>query len=199
MSIRDSDHPTRPPRPVTITYSGACEVPATTWDSIDGVLQITTDVIEIGLNPSVFLFEAASPHVIASAPDEATAYPHRGKMITNAIIQVTWGDESLNEVADAWRRETRDLLVRPEDSGYGRSHVYINYTNRDEPLQALYGYEEWRWERLTSLKREYDLEWYFDGYHGIPKVFEGWYALGKMWEQGMGGRSPSLCLMRSCR
>lgn len=36
---------------------------------------------------------------------------------------------------------------------------YINYANGDEPLQALFGYEEWRWERLTALKREeYDPE-----------------------------------------
>ncbi|KAJ4387056.1 hypothetical protein N0V85_007775, partial [Neurospora sp. IMI 360204] len=92
-------------------------------------------------NRSILLFEAASPHVTASVPDESTAYPHRGKMITNAIIQVTWDDESLNEVADAWGRETRDLLARPENSGYERLYAYINYANRDEPLQALFGYE----------------------------------------------------------
>lgn len=127
-------------------------------------------------NRSILLFEAASPHVIASVPDDATAYPHRGKMVTNAIIQVTWDDESLNEVADAWGRETRNLLARPENSGYEKLYAYINYANRDEPLQALFGYEEWRWEKLSKLKREYDPEGYFDGYHGIPRVVEGWYG-----------------------
>lgn len=128
-------------------------------------------------NRSILLFEAASPNIIASVPDETTAYPHRGKMITNAIIQVTWdGDSSLDEKADAWGKETRDLLAKPENSGYERLYAYINYANRDEPLQALFGYDEWRWEKLTRIKREYDPEGFFDGYHGIPRVVEGWYA-----------------------
>ncbi|KAK1778304.1 hypothetical protein QBC45DRAFT_467812, partial [Copromyces sp. CBS 386.78] len=141
-------------------------------------------------NRSILLFEAASPHVIASVPDESTAYPHRGKMITNAIIQVTWDDESLNEVADGWGRETRNVLAKPENSGYEKLYAYINYANRDEPLQALFGYEEWRWERLSKLKREYDPEGYFDGYHGIPRVVEGWTSSTGQTEgqrQGAGG------------
>ncbi|KAK3395742.1 hypothetical protein B0T20DRAFT_487168 [Sordaria brevicollis] len=138
-------------------------------------------------NRSILLFEAASPHKIASIPHESTAYPHRGKMITNAIIQVTWDDPSLNEVADAWGRETRNLLAKPENSGYERLYAYINYANRDEPLQALFGYEEWRWERLSRLKREYDPEGYFDGYHGIPRGLEGWYT-----EAEAGGREEGV-------
>ncbi|KAK3497845.1 uncharacterized protein B0T23DRAFT_452018 [Neurospora hispaniola] len=113
-----------------------------TDDSIDGVLQTTKNVIKTGLDCSVFFFEAASPHVIASVPDEATAYPHRGKMLTNAIIQVTWGDE------------------------------------------------EWKWEGLTALKREYDPAVYFDGYHGIPRVLEGWYAPGEDVGVGNGRQKP---------
>ncbi|KAK3495744.1 hypothetical protein B0T13DRAFT_512657 [Neurospora crassa] len=90
-----------------------------TDDSIDGVLQTTKNVIKTGLDCSIFFFffEGASPHVIASAPDEATAYPHRGKMITNAIIQVTRGDESLNQVADvgAGNRRQKPLTMPHEE------------------------------------------------------------------------------------
>ncbi|KAL0475553.1 hypothetical protein QR685DRAFT_513077 [Neurospora intermedia] len=60
------------------------------------------------------------------------------------------------------RGEERREICWPDRRIVGMSGCmrrYINYANGDEPLQALFGYEEWRWERLTALKREeYDPE-----------------------------------------
>ena len=34
--------------------------------------------------------------------------------------------------------------------------AYINYANGDETVEAVYGYESWRLERLRALKKQYD-------------------------------------------
>lgn len=34
--------------------------------------------------------------------------------------------------------------------------TYVNYAFGDESLQSIYGYEEWRLERLRGLKQTYD-------------------------------------------
>lgn len=52
-------------------------------------------------------------------------------------------------------------------SGYDKLHVYQNYAHA-EPLQAFYGYESWRVERLRGLKRKFDAGNVFGGYHPIP-------------------------------
>ena len=127
-------------------------------------------------NRSILLFEAASGQALTALPDDYSAYPHRGKMNTNAIIQMTWdGDDSgLAEAAGAWGRSARDLLAKPEMSGYDRPYAYVNYANKDEPLPALYGYDRWRHERLTALKQSYDPHGFFNAYRAIPSDISGW-------------------------
>jgi hypothetical protein len=44
---------------------------------------------------------------------------------------------------------------------------YVNYATGDEPLQAKYGYEQWRLERLRTLKAQWDPEGRFSHYHPI--------------------------------
>lgn len=45
-------------------------------------------------------------------------------------------------------------------SGFERLHQYVNYgnttTTRQDPSEALYGYEPWRLAKLRSLKDQYD-------------------------------------------
>jgi hypothetical protein len=56
-------------------------------------------------------------------------------------------------------------------SGYGRLQQYVNYGNTtsssEDPLEALYGYEPWRLERLRDLKQKYDPENMFRWYQPI--------------------------------
>ncbi|KAL3477598.1 FAD-binding domain-containing protein [Aspergillus californicus] len=129
-------------------------------------------------NASILLFETTSRKAIAEFPADYTAYAHRGKLGTNAIIQMTWdGDASnddVNTALDSWGKETRNLLAKPEISGYDRPYVYINYANDDEPLSALYGYDDWRHQKLTELKRKYDPHGFFNAYRPIPTDMAGW-------------------------
>jgi hypothetical protein len=58
-----------------------------------------------------------------------------------------------------------------ETSGYGRLQQYVNYGNTtsssEDPLEALYGYEPWRLEKLRRLKQIYDPENIFRWYQPI--------------------------------
>lgn len=54
-------------------------------------------------------------------------------------------------------------------SGFERPAVYLNYASAEE-LGAIFGYEEWRMEKLKGLKRKWDPEGMFDAYHPIPRM-----------------------------
>lgn len=55
-----------------------------------------------------------------------------------------------------------------DTSGYGRLQQYVSYGNgtatMKDSIEALYGYERWRLERLLNLKQKYDpdnvFRWY---------------------------------------
>jgi hypothetical protein len=143
-----------------------------------------------GANRSILLFEAADGKAIEALPSDYSAYSHRGMMTTNAIIQATWdedADGTVSEAANAWGRGARDLLAKPEISGYDKLHAYVNYANKDEPLEALYGYDKERQERLVSLKQKYDPYGFFNAYRALPSSMSGWkYATAS--EDGRGMR-----------
>lgn len=130
-----------------------------------------------GANRSILLFEAVDGKAMDALPHDYSAYAHRGMMTTNAIIQATWDEDFdgiVAEAANAWGKEARDLLARPEVSGYDKLYAYVNYANKDEPLAALYGYEEKQQRRLTGLKRKYDPHGFFNAYRPLPLDMNGW-------------------------
>ncbi|KAH7408321.1 hypothetical protein DE146DRAFT_752456 [Phaeosphaeria sp. MPI-PUGE-AT-0046c] len=131
----------------------------------------------IGANRSILLFEAADGRVMDALPNDYSAYAHRGMMTTNVIIQATWdedNDGTVAEAANVWGKGVRDLLAKPEISGYDKLHAYVNYANKDEPLDALYGYDEERQQRLVSLKKRFDPHGYFNAYRALPSDMSGW-------------------------
>jgi len=65
-------------------------------------------------------------------------------------------------------RQIRRILV--ESTEQQQLHGYLNYAFGDERLQALYGYEPWRLERLMELKTKYDPCGKFDFYNPIPQA-----------------------------
>ena len=130
-----------------------------------------------GANRSILLFEAASGKALEAFPDDYSAYAHRGRMTTNVIIQATWDEDddgTVAEAANVWGKGARDVLAKPEVSGYDRLYAYVNYANRDEPLAALYGYDEKRQRRLTHLKQKYDPHGFFNAYRPLPSEMSGW-------------------------
>ena len=87
---------------------------------------------------------------------------------------MTYTDPSVADPADKWALQWRDHFAQPKVSGYDKIVIYQNYAHDDEPLSALYGYEKWRHERLSTLKRKYDPHGLFNGYHAVPENLADW-------------------------
>jgi len=117
---------------------------------------------------SLILFEVFSQQGITARPDNFSAYPNRGSANVLGLLEMTYTDDNVAKAADAWAHQWRDTLAAPRISGYSKLHVYENYAHGDEPLGAIYGYDEWRRQRLTAAKKKYDPRDSFNGYHNIP-------------------------------
>ncbi|KAI1353360.1 hypothetical protein F5Y01DRAFT_312850 [Xylaria sp. FL0043] len=127
-----------------------------------------------GLNESTIFIETFGQKALSELPDDYSAFPHRNTFRNAIVFSVTYSDPGLADAADAWARDMRDKFALPEICGYDRLQIYQNYGHGDEPLSALYGYEDWRHERLTALKKKYDPRGLFNGYHAIPANIEDW-------------------------
>ncbi|KAL8686690.1 MAG: hypothetical protein Q9218_006937, partial [Villophora microphyllina] len=114
-------------------------------------------------NNSVIFIETFGQAGIAAYPDDFSAFPHRHQFNNAVVFSMTYADTSVAGVADAWAKQWRDHFAQPKVSGYDKMVIYQNYAHDDEPLSALYGYEAWRHERLSALKRTYDPHGLFNG------------------------------------
>lgn len=120
-------------------------------------------------NNSAMIFEAYSLHAVQRIPPPSTAFPDRENGVLMAAIMM-WDSAGLNATREkeiegravGYAKAMRDVVVRA--SG-GKLHAYLNYAHGDEGLEAMYGHESWRVERLRALKGEWD-----------PENRFGWYA-----------------------
>lgn len=125
-------------------------------------------------NGSAVMIETFPVQGVEALPDDYSAFPHR-KTFHNQIESIAaYTDDSVADAVDDFFREWRDKFAEPAVSGYNELHVYQNYAHDDEPLSALYGYQEWRHKRLTNLKNVYDPHGFFDGYHAVPSDLAKW-------------------------
>lgn len=71
----------------------------------------------------------------------------------------------LKGFAEQWRQETVNLW----NAGQPRRKptAYVNYAAGYEGLEAMYGYEPWRLNRLRDLKKKYDPQNHFAYYNPI--------------------------------
>lgn len=132
---------------------------------------ITTfkNIVEPELSGSAMVIEAYSLHAVQKVPADSTAFPDRENGVLMAAVMM-WDPKGLNATrgaevearATGYAKEMRDVVVRESE---GPLHAYVNYAYGDESLEALYGYEGWRVERLRGLKGEWD-----------PENKFGWYA-----------------------
>ncbi|RYP28694.1 hypothetical protein DL767_007091 [Monosporascus sp. MG133] len=116
---------------------------------------------------SLILYEIFGQRAVVEQPAEDTAVGNRHLGNILAILQTTYTDVSVEPAADAWVRSWRDQIIDPQHSGYDNQAVYVNYAHGDEPLEAMYGYEPWRLERLRSLKQRYDPHGFFNHYNSV--------------------------------
>lgn len=79
------------------------------------------------------------------------------------MMEAGYKDPADEDYFDNWLSKQQDALIK--SSGYGRLQQYVNYGHGSkDPPEALYGYEQWRLEKLRSLKQELDPERWFNGY-----------------------------------
>jgi FAD/FMN-containing dehydrogenase len=72
---------------------------------------------------------------------------------------------TLDSIAIKFGKEVRRMLH--EADGSTELHAYVNYAHGDETLQEMYGYEDWRQQKLKALKKEYDPHGKFNFYAPI--------------------------------
>jgi Berberine and berberine like len=115
---------------------------------------------------SVLVFQAFGQQGVDAVSVNTSAYPNRGHVNILVLIQMIYDDDYVANAADIWAQTQRDELE--EVSDYDKLYVYQNYVRGDEPLEAIYGCEVWRLEKLETIKRAYDPRDVFNGYHNIP-------------------------------
>lgn len=125
-------------------------------------------------NGSGFIVETFGQQAVNALPDDYDAFPHRGKINNLVEIDIVFVDDSVSAVGDAFAKGWRDHFAQPNISGYDSWIVYQNYGHGDEPPSILYGTEEWRHERLTTLKDQYDPKGVFNAYHAVPSTLASW-------------------------
>ena len=118
------------------------------------------------LNNSMFLFEGYSVQGVKAIPSESSAYPFRmDNLLVSPLITYLPAGPELDTTATNLGKDLRRILY--EGSQRKELHTYVNYAFGDEIKESWYGYEEWRQDRLSVLKRKYDLEGKFSFYAPI--------------------------------
>ena len=123
---------------------------------------------------SMLMIETFPNQAMNKLPNDFSAFPHRGKFNNIFELVTLYTDDKDAANVEAFSVKWRNRWAEKKYSGYDRLYEYQNYGHGDEPLSALYGYEEWRHVKLTDLKNRYDPKGFFDGYHAIPKTLAGW-------------------------
>ncbi|KAJ8115368.1 hypothetical protein OPT61_g2962 [Boeremia exigua] len=102
---------------------------------------------------SVILFENYATNGVESIDANSTAVSARHMKLVITPLLTYPANASLDAIAEDFNYRIREALV--EGSG-SELVAYVNYARGDESLEAVYGYEPWRLEKLRRLKKEYD-------------------------------------------
>ncbi|KAK3178716.1 hypothetical protein OEA41_000853 [Lepraria neglecta] len=112
------------------------------------------------------LVEGYAVQGVHSFKSDDSAFPLRDdNILTYFDVRFDSSDDPLIDFATEWRNQTVDLwnAGQPER----KPTAYVNYAAGYEPLEARYGYEPWRLERLRKLKSQYDPNNRFAWYNPI--------------------------------
>ncbi|TQV90379.1 fad-dependent oxygenase protein [Cordyceps javanica] len=116
---------------------------------------------------SLLLFEGYSTQGVKAISSESTAFAFRANnlLVSPLITYQRDGSVALDKKAADFGKSLRQALHH--GSGRSEMHTYVNYAYGDESLNNVYGYEEWRQEKLKKLKRMYDPHGRFNFYAPI--------------------------------
>lgn len=121
---------------------------------------------EPAFNGSFFIFEQYPVQGIKAVDRASTAVPWRdyNLLLSPTVIYAPGGPE-LDQKAKAAGERQRQILL--QGTGSSEMSAYVNYAFGDETLEQMYGYEQWRQQRLLQLKDKYDPQGKFSFYAPI--------------------------------
>ncbi|KAI0108551.1 FAD binding domain protein [Nemania sp. FL0031] len=118
------------------------------------------------LNNSLFLFEGYSVQGVQAVPSDKSAFPFRAdNLLLAPLLTYAPDGPDLDKKAADLGESIRQTLFKA--SGLKELHTYVNYAFGDESLKNMYGYEQWRQDRLKALKKKYDPHGKFSFYAPI--------------------------------
>ncbi|KAI0970445.1 FAD-binding domain-containing protein [Xylaria arbuscula] len=104
---------------------------------------------------SFFLLEGYSTQAVEAIDPNATAFPHRDdKILITSYIMYT-PDDAITPLAQEFGKKLRQYLLDGSDEP-AHLRAYVNYADGDEPLPAVYGWDDGRLEKLKKLKLKWD-------------------------------------------
>lgn len=106
---------------------------------------------------SFFLLEGYSTQAVQAIDEKSTAFPHRNdNILVTSYVQYK-PDPRIDQLADKYGRTLRRILLEASDDPE-RLRAYVNYAHGDEDLREVYGWEDWRLQKLKQLKAQWDPE-----------------------------------------
>ncbi|KAF7947824.1 hypothetical protein EAE96_008902 [Botrytis aclada] len=104
---------------------------------------------------SFFLLEGYSTQAVQAIDAASTAFPHRDDNILVTSYVMYAPDSNIDPIAKEFGEKLRKYLL---DGSEDPEHLcaYVNYADGDESLQAIYGWETWRLEKLKKVKAQWD-------------------------------------------
>ncbi|GAP83928.1 putative 6-hydroxy-d-nicotine oxidase [Rosellinia necatrix] len=104
---------------------------------------------------SFFLLEGYSTQAVKAVDAASTAFPHRDdEILVTSYVQYK-PNATIDPIAEEFGKTLRGFLLEGSDDPE-HLRAYVNYANGDEPLEAVYGWEDWRLQKLKALKRQFD-------------------------------------------
>ncbi|OBT70377.1 hypothetical protein VE03_00112 [Pseudogymnoascus sp. 23342-1-I1] len=115
---------------------------------------------------ALFMFEGYSTKGVKAISDDATAYAYRSdNLLVAPLLTYKPNGQALEDQAFKLGNQIRQVLY--EGSGQASLNTYVNYAYGDETAKAWYGADQWRQDRLRSLKKSYDPKGRFSFYAPI--------------------------------
>lgn len=113
------------------------------------------------------LWEVFGVQGVEESRDQDSAYANRQHAQALGLLQFQYTDASLVPAMEDYGKAWREASIAHSGYGDDKMYVYTNYARGDEPLEALFGHDSWRLEKLRKLKTAYDPKNAFKGYHDV--------------------------------
>ncbi|KAI0503112.1 FAD-binding domain-containing protein [Xylaria bambusicola] len=122
------------------------------YDFIDKSFQETPE-----LAGSFFVLEGYSTQAVKAVDEKSTAFPHRSdEILVTSYVQYK-PDPRIDPLAEKYGKTLRQILLDASDDPE-HLRAYVNYAHGDEDLREVYGWEDWRLQKLRELKAKWDPE-----------------------------------------